>query len=577
MVGAYHTVIYYYTMHRLFAILASASTTTTTSSCLVLPKSSFWHDETRIRNELGPLGLVPPPALLPRLQTAPFRGGLEPAVDIAEHECQVLEGKIPEDITGILCRNGPGRIRLPSSSSHQQYGHWFDGDGFVTKLTLRGDGKATYTAKYVHTERYQAQEQQQQSSKNSGGGFAKAGAWTARATGKWWQNLVQFPTNPANTNIIFTRQETSKQEKPRLYAIAEGGDPVPLDLHTLCTTGPAQPWTSADGSQTASSFFSAHASRDFRTHEIYNHGVRLGPPQAVLNLMKFTAGGKLLLQRSHTLPFLTFLHDNVISERYMVLVLQPFGAPSGALLDLLLGKQPLGQQLEWNTDKFGQDSIVLVYAKDTLECVAQVPIGPVSSYHLLDSFEGETDNNSTLTLRLLVHNPPDIRNHVEDCFKDLYSAKQVPACDMREIVMDLSTQTVVQNRQILPDALPCELPDTNVDWPSFRKQYAYLNVRGVNDAFLNQVQKVNLETGQVGRAVSFGPHTFAGAPLFVSKPNPLTEDDGYVFSQVYRADDHRTDVVILDARTMQLVTRMRLSSHVPYQFHGAWCSFDDGA
>eukprot|EP00977_Amphora_coffeiformis_P007953 scaffold1793_cov173-Amphora_coffeaeformis.AAC.8 len=561
-------------MHPFLSILVA-------SSSLVISKdsslSSFWHDEARIQRELAP-SLVPPPALLRQLQHAPFRGGLEPAVDIPEGECQIVQGKVPQELKGILCRNGPGRIRLPSSDDNdslQQYGHWFDGDGYVTKLTLRGDGKATFMAKYVQTDRYVAQQHMDKESSTSRRGFAKAGAWTARGKGKWWQNLFQIPTNPANTNVIFTRNNNNNKESGQdevcLYAIAEGGDPVPLDMETLATTGPVKPWTSVDGAQQTQSFFSAHPSRDFRTGEIYNHGVRLGP-KGVLNLMKFSADGNLSLQKSHALPFLTFLHDSVVSERYMVLLLQPFGTTPSALLDLVLGRQPLGQQLEWNTSKFGQDSIVLVYAKDTLECVAQVPCGSVSAYHLLDAFE-KTDDNNTLTLRLLSHTPLDIRNQLEDCFKDLYSAEQVPACEIREIVMDLSTQTVAQNRRIVPDALPCELPDTNGDWPSFRKQYAYLNVRGTDDIFLNQIQKVNLETGQTSEAVSFGRNTFAGAPLFVGKPNPNTEDDGYVFVQIYRADDHQTDIVILDAQSMQLVTRLRLSNHVPFQFHGAWCSF----
>ena len=527
-----------------------------------------------------------------------------------------MEGKIPHNLNGVLCRNGPGRIRLPScssgedndnhhndantnnqnndddnDSSYHRYGHWFDGDGYVTKLTFHGaDGRATYTGKYVRTDRYVAQQQAAMNArspsyeKDNRNGFAKAGAWTSKGTGKWWQNLFQFPTNPANTNVIFTRHRSNNNNNNntegsetdhniRLYAIAEGGDPVPLDIDTLETIGPAKPWTTKGviSQRKARSFFSAHASQDFRTGVIYNHGVRFGV-RSFLNLMKFTPEGNLIHQRSHEIPFLTFLHDNVISEHYMVLVLQPFGAPSSALVDLILGKQPLGNQLEWNTSKFGQDSIVLIYDKDTLELVAQVPIGPVSTYHLLDAFEA--DDDTTLTLRMLSHETPDVRNELEDCFKDLYSTtKPVPACELREISMDVSTQSVIRNHRIAPDASPCELPDTNTRWPSYRKRYAYLNVRGEHDAFLNRIQKVNLETGEASEAVSFGPHAYAGAPLFAGRPNARTEDDGYVLAQVYRAHDHQTDVVILDARSMKLLTRLRLSKHVPYQFHGAWCSF----
>jgi carotenoid cleavage dioxygenase-like enzyme len=38
-----------------------------------------------------------------------------------------------------------------------QYGHWFDGDGFITKATF-SDGKAYIQTAYVKTEIYKAQE-----------------------------------------------------------------------------------------------------------------------------------------------------------------------------------------------------------------------------------------------------------------------------------------------------------------------------------------------------------------------------------------------------------------------------------
>ena len=41
---------------------------------------------------------------------------------------------LPAHLAGVLCRNGSGRIRVGS----KRYGHWFDGDGIVSKLTIDG-------------------------------------------------------------------------------------------------------------------------------------------------------------------------------------------------------------------------------------------------------------------------------------------------------------------------------------------------------------------------------------------------------------------------------------------------------
>jgi all-trans-8'-apo-beta-carotenal 15,15'-oxygenase len=72
--------------------------------------------------------------------------------------------------------------------------------------------------------------------------------------------------------------------------------------------------------------------------------------------------------------------------------------------------------------------------------------------------------------------------------------------------------------------------------------------------------------------ISFGETSFAGNPIFVPKANAETEDDGYILSQVYRSDEHRSDIVILDAATMKQLALLRLDHHMTYQFHGEWYS-----
>ena len=564
-----------------FSLLAASSNPHNPS---ITSPTTFWHDIDRVRRELPSTFLVPPPFLLTQLQQAPFRGALEPIsveTGIPLHECDIIQGSLPPNLVGRLCRNGPGRIRLPlgeASDTLRQYGHWFDGDGFVTQLVLHANGTATFSGQYVRTERLQAQQQKKSADYD---GFAKPGAWTKRAQGKWWQNLFAIATNPANTNVIFTKQCTNTT---LLYAIAEGGHPIQLDLDTLQTITDAKPWTTPDGNNQCQSFFSAHYSRDFQTTLIYNHGVVVGPSGTAVNVMKCTADGKLVDQKMHPLPFLTFIHDNVISENHLLLVLQPFGAPPTALRDLILGRQSLGKQFQWDTEAYGKDSIVMVFSKETLECVAQVPIGPVSTYHLIDAFEqkankknGESTKGastatccSTLTLRVACHPDSAQRNHLEDCFQDLYTARQVPACELHEFVLDLETQSLQRRQQLVPDALPFELPDMNGGFPSYRKRYIYLNSRLPDDDFINSIQKVDLETGKVGQRLEWGKGVVAGGPIFVPKPAGTAEDDGYVFVPLYRSLDHKSDIVILDAQTMQTVTRLRLQSHVPYQFHGAW-------
>jgi carotenoid cleavage dioxygenase-like enzyme len=522
---------------------------------------------------------------LKKIQEQPWRGGLEPVdgtVGIPLHDAKVVEGKVPSDLTGMLCRNGPGRIRIGSS----QYGHWFDGDGFVTQLALDGRlQRATFQGRYVETDRFVLQKKvtaQYLSSLDYYDDytdkrtipFARSGVWTKAGTGGRFENLFKIPTNPANTNVIFLDPNNKdRQQTPKLYAIAEGGDPVQLDTETLKTIGSSK-IQNKDRTKVSKSFFSAHYKVDPKTKEIFNHGMSLAFQTAV-NVMRLSPSGELLQQSSIALPSLCFIHDNALSENYFVLILPPYTINRSSLLESLLGGEPFGKKFRWNNEgrKEHNHTMAMVFSKKTLECVAQIPLELLSTYHLIDAFEEHDSSTDTtlLSVRLLVHGPPPSeRIQVEECFSDLYRSGPLPLCQIMQYTMDVQRATVTYSRQVAPDARPCELPDANQSW-GYKKRFLYTNVREDRASFTNSIQKVDMETGKCSDVVSFGDGTYAGAPIFLpTEPAGEDEDDGYILTQVYRSYEHRSDIAILDAKMMKVVTLLQLDTHIPYQFHGAW-------
>jgi all-trans-8'-apo-beta-carotenal 15,15'-oxygenase len=541
-------------MHPLLTLLAGLSSSSTTPTTNI--QSSFWEDRTRIQSLADP----PSDKFLPKIQEEPWRGGLEPipVEGISLHEAQVIEGTIPSDLQGMLCRNGPGRTRIGDT----QYGHWFDSDGVVSQLCIDGaNQKATFMAKYVKTERFEAQQKIEQTTGDVP--MATAGAWTKRGLGKWWENIFAIPTNPSNTNIIFL-EDKGNPTQPQLFALSEGGDPVKMDAKTLETIE-AKAYGNAKG-ESVSSFFSAHYKKDPTTGDVYNHGVILGP-KAKVNAIRLNGSGEMLGQSATELPNLSFIHDNILSENYFVTLVQPFSSPPSGLLTSIFGGDPLGSQLTWNTEEL-PESVALVFSKDTLECVAQVSLPILSTYHQLDAFE-DPSNSNIITLRALVHGPPSSRMRLEDGFKDLYSHTKIPLCEIMEYVIDIDAGKMISTRRVAPKASLCELPDVNAGW-GYRKRYVWTNTRTENVGFVNSLQKVDLETGDCSDVVSFGDAVFAGNPIFVPKENAQKEDDGYILSQLYRSDEHRSDVCILDAATMKQLTLLRLDTHMTYQFHGGW-------
>ena len=569
----------------LLSVAASASVTNNISSnnnmnnqktaptTLTPLTSTFWNDADRV----GKLSDPPPPSLLQKIQDNPWKGGLEPVPPqgIPLHTLELVEGSIPKDILGVVCRNGPGRIRV----GNRQYGHWFDGDGLVSMLSIDGaKQQATFSAQYVQTDRFLAQEQLRlqktgDDNNNNNNRLAKSGAWTKRGTGKWWQNLFAIPTNPANTNMMFITNnkknpnDNANGDKPSLYALCEGGLPYELDPTTLETMGEVK-FSNPSTGEVIKPFFSAHYSRDPMTGDIFNHGVVIGP-NPELNLVKLDPTGQLMQQKASKLPQVTLIHDNVISEQYLILLLPPwvtldFGS---AILKSLLGGTPFGHQFSWNPQK-SSETTALIFSKRTLECVARIPLPLFSTYHLIDAYEKPDKNNpNILILRTMVH-PEDSREELETQFGDMYSAKDIPLCHFMEYEMDVASGQMLSSRRIALQAAPCELPEVNSEWKSFRKQYVYVNARQPGADFTDSLQKIDLDSGTASDIVSFGEGVYAGNPIFWPKLDANTEDDGYLVTQLYRSHDHGSDVCILNSKTMEKLALFRLNAPVPYQFHG---------
>lgn len=144
------------------------------------------------------------------------------------------------------------------------------GDGLVSSLSLDGrTNTVSFCARYVRTERYTQQQAvlERLPADERRPPFARAGAWTLRGRGGVLENALQLPSNPANTNCLWT-DGASEGSAPRLFALSEGGNPVELDPTTLETFAAGEAaFTSAEGTP-AASFFSAHFSRDPISGEI---------------------------------------------------------------------------------------------------------------------------------------------------------------------------------------------------------------------------------------------------------------------------------------------------------------------
>mmetsp|Transcript_71886 Transcript_71886/g.233642 ORF Transcript_71886/g.233642 Transcript_71886/m.233642 type:complete len:389 (-) Transcript_71886:201-1367(-) len=85
------------------------------------------------------------------------------------------------------------------------------------------------------------------------------------------------------------------------------------------------------------------------------------------------------------------------------------------------------------------------------------------------------------------------------------------------------------------------------------------------------VAKIDVVSGAVDKWVP-GPTEFGGQPVFVPRPGSSDEDDGYLINVIFDGATSRSDVVILDARSVSSgpVCRFALKDPMPHGTRAVW-------
>jgi all-trans-8'-apo-beta-carotenal 15,15'-oxygenase len=87
---------------------------------------------------------------------------------------------------------------------------------------------------------------------------------------------------------------------------------------------------------------------------------------------------------------------------------------------------------------------------------------------------------------------------------------------------------------------------------------------------LQAIEKLDLVSGE-RRVWSAAPRGFVSEPVMVPRPgSSLAEDDGWVLCLVWNGARSASDLVILDAASMEEVAVLELPLAIPHGLHGSW-------
>lgn len=444
-------------------------------------------------------------------------------------------GQLPEAVRGHLFRIGPGRNALQD----MPFGHWFDGDGMVHRLTFTEHG-TRYQNRYVQTPKYRDETAAQSIVHRSFG---------HNVPGGWRYNLGKLPQNCANTNVMHFNGE--------LLALWEGGAPYALDPDTLETLGEQR----FDGAIKRWHAFSAHPHVDPVSGDVFNHGVAMDVRGSALHLYRLDAQGRQRQHRRIPLKRYLFIHDSVFCGEYWVFFLHPLGLRS--MLPMLAGTQTLAEgicyQPEWGMQ-------ALIVEVKTLNVVKRVPLDPAVIIHTGNGFVEQ----GAIVVDVLRYADFEFAEAFKTVAVERASSASSKAGTLYRYRFPLNHDAAMQ-APIDAQAAPGDFPCWDGRYSSQPTRWLFTaaqSPQGSGDYF-DCLQRTDTESGHSVQCV-MGRQRFVSEPVFIPKEPWGEEGEGYLCAIVYDAGKHQSEVVIHDALDAQLkeVCAIPLRHHIPHGFHG---------
>lgn len=337
-------------------------------------------------------------------------------------------------------------------------------------------------------------------------------------------SLGDLSRSLANTHVI--------HHAGKIMALEEGHWPFVLS-DDLETVGP----NNYDGKLTCP--MTAHPKTCGETGELLAFAYGMNEPY--LTYIRVSATGELLQQEPITVPGPTMVHDFNITRNHVVFMDLP------VVWDLK-GLETTGIPVVWD-ESYGA-RLGVMPRNGTDKDVTWYDINPCYVFHPMNAYE----EGSKIVVDVC---------RMDDAMKPGSSSPPM----LYRWVIDQETGTVSETQlddRVVDFTRVC---DTRVGLKNrFGYAAAFAGGLPVAKGFI----KYDLENS------SSAFHDLKGGqgsePVFVKDPSGTAEDDGWVMSYVYRPEENRSEVVILDARSFdkEPVATIQLPVRVPAGFHGNW-------
>ncbi|KAM0007831.1 putative 9-cis-epoxycarotenoid dioxygenase [Helianthus debilis subsp. tardiflorus] len=478
-----------------------------------------------------------PKTVDPNVQLA---GNFSPVPEQPVTHSLPVTGKIPDHIQGVYLRNGANPFFEPTSGHHL-----FDGDGMIYAVKLV-NGSASYASRFTETQRLV---QERSIGKPV---FPKA---IGELHGRWGiVKLILFYARGlcglvdcsrgigvANAGLVYFNNRLlamSEDDLPYHVRVTEDGD--------LKTVG------RYDFNDQLQGTMIAHPKQDPVSGEMFGLSYDV-VKKPYLKYFRFSPDGRKSDDVIINLEKPTMVHDFAITENFVVV---PDHQVVFKLSEMVTGGSPV----VYDKEKVSRFGVLNKYDPDG-SGIKWVEVPGCFCFHLWNAWE-VPESDEVVVIGSCMTPADAIFNESNQELKSVLS----------EIRLNLKTGKSTRRAILSPENdVNLEAGMVNKNLLGRKTKYAYLAVAEPWPK-VSGFARVDLFTGEISKFM-YGESKYGGEPLFV--PGSNNEDDGHILAFVHDKNAWKSELQIVNAKTLELEATVKLPARVPYGFHGTFITADE--
>jgi carotenoid cleavage dioxygenase len=427
-------------------------------------------------------------------------------------------GKLPTELSGMLFRNGPNPLFPDPAES------LLAGNGMLHGFTF-DEGQVFYRNQWIRTQRWAAEKV---------AGHSLSGNLGARKSG------FDDQEGSANTNVI--------AHAGRILALEEAHLPFAINAQM-------QALGSVDFDGGISGPFTAHPKMDPQTGEMLFFGY--GSPDRFSPDMSFgvvDAAGKLTRFDHFQAPYASMVHDFAVTEHYALFPVMPV---TGSRVRAEAGLPPYAWEPALRTH------VGIMRRDQGTDSIEWWSSPSCYAFHVMNAWEAD----GCLIMDMMPFAAPPMFPYADGSEVKGGGSALLTRWTFR---LDNPAKTFEQQR--LCD-IGGEFPRIDDRFAGSRNRHGWF--AGHGEGMYSRIVHIDMDAnGRAPDIFELPAWDTTSEAVFVPRTQDAVEGDGWVLAVVYRGEEQRSDLVVLDALHLVKgpVAVVALPHRVPNGFHGNWIS-----